>query len=109
MILKRTMAKTTKYATLVRRGLAVFKERMIVEVPVVMVNNLAHLNTLKALKMPMWCVPRSTPVVARANVIQKLTMAMKSILLQLCRRYGMFLAVFDLACSILILNGSARG
>lgn len=55
-------------------------------VPVVTASKRAHLITLIALNVPIWCVPRSKPAIANPNAIQKLTIATKSILLQLWRR-----------------------
>jgi hypothetical protein len=76
-------------------------------VPEVMDSSLAVLITLIALKSPMWCVPLSNPVVARANVIQKQTIATKSMRVQLCLRYGTFLCDLSRVLSILSWNGRA--
>ena len=76
-----TIAKTTNSATLCSKGLAVFKLLIIVVVPLVTVNSLAHLITLSALNTPTLNPPPSlsTPNVAIANATQKLTTAIKSI------------------------------
>lgn len=57
-------------------------------VPEVIANSLAVRSTLIARNKPMWYWLCSKPEDARANVIQKLAIAMKSILVQLCRRNG---------------------
>jgi hypothetical protein len=109
----------------VSSGRAVFKECIIVYkkyetigtkmcqkkltvVPDVMVNNLAVLTTLIALNKPIWCDPLSNPAVASTKDTQKLTMATKSILLQLCLKYGTFRCVLSWAWITLSRNGKAR-
>ena len=76
-------------------------------VPEVMANNLATRRTLIARNRPIWYLLCSRPVVARANVTQKLTIAMKSILVQLCRRYGRLRWVWLVDSSTLSRNGNA--
>ena len=87
---KTTIAKTTNSATLCNNGLAVFKLLIIVVVPLVTVNSLAHLITLSALNTPTLNPPPSlsTPNLAIANATQKLTTAIKSTRDHEWRRYG---------------------
>jgi hypothetical protein len=75
-------------------------------VPAVIDSSLAVLITLIALKRPICFFPLSTPVVASANMIQKLTIATKSMRVQLCLRYGKFLR--DLSRILLMLSWNGR-
>jgi hypothetical protein len=51
MMEKRTAAKMTKYATVIRRGPALLREWRIVVVPLVMTRSRPALRTLRARKM----------------------------------------------------------
>jgi G:T/U-mismatch repair DNA glycosylase len=87
-MLNSTMAKSTKYATLARRGWAVLREFRMAVVPAVMVRRRAVRSAARARKTRMWVLPDSTPKIARAKEVQKARMAMASMRDQLWRRYG---------------------
>lgn len=74
-----------------------------------MVNSLAVLITLIALNNPIWCLPFSAPITANTNIIQKLAIAIKSILVQLCRKKGSPRLVFSWIFCTLRRKGSEIG
>jgi hypothetical protein len=83
------------------------QKKTLTVVPEEIASNLAVLKTLIALNNPI-CPPAllSTPKLANTKHTQKLTIATKSIRLQLCRRYGTFRRV--LSCTPATLRRKGR-